>query len=307
MECIHNMNLRNLDLNLLLVFEAVFSERSITKAANKLALSQPAVSNALNRLRDTLNDPLFEREGKGIAPTDEARRLAPVIGKALKAIEKSLEEAGDFSPEDSVMEFKIIMSDAVEPVLMPALIRHAAQNCPGISFALQPMDPEKLRARILAKEVHLGLFVIPINEDKIRSSHLLSTQTCIIARADHPVIGHKDTITEDDFFSLQWVLIGDSLRRASSFHQEAKAKGRSRRIVCKASRMLSLPYIVADTDLIGVVTSNIAERFADQLGLKIFKVPFKTPPESWHMIWHDDYTDDPAHAWLRNQLKTIVS
>ena len=300
------MNLRNLDLNLLLVFDAVYSDRSITKAGDKLSLTQPAVSNALNRLRKHLDDPLFARVGKHMEPTPEAQRLAPIVHKALKSLEKSLEEKGDFNPEDSVLEFKIIMSDAVEPIIMPELIRQCTQNCPGISFALHPVDAQNLRSKIMAKEAHLGIFVTPINEDQIRSSHLLSTETCVIARADHPVLGEKETLSEDDFFNLEWVLIGDSLRRASSFHQEAKAKGRSRRVVCKAARMLSLPYIVADSDLLAVVTTSMAERFADHLNLKVFEVPFKTPPESWHMIWHNDYTDDPAHLWLREQLKTIV-
>jgi len=301
------MNLRSLDLNLLLIFDAVYSHRSITKASDELSLTQPAVSNALNRLRAHLDDPLFTRSGKSMEPTAEAKRLAPIVHKALKSIEKSLEEKEEFDPETAVMEFRVIMSDAVEPVIMPELIRRCSRAFPGISLTLLPIVPEVLRSKLLAREAHLGIFTTPINDDQIRSSHLLSTETRIIARADHPVLGGKETLSEDDFFGLDWVLIADSLRRASNFHQEAKAKGRSRRIVCRASRMLSLPYIVADSDLIAVTTAQMAERFAGPLNLKTFKVPFSAAPENWHMIWNNDDTDDPAHVWLREQLRTIVN
>lgn len=301
------MNLRNLDLNLLLVFEAVYSERSITKAADKLALSQPAVSNALNRLRTHLDDPLFEREGKGIAPTEEAKRLAPTIGSALKSIEKSLEKKGKFDPEDSVMEFKIIMSDAIEIPVMHPLVRKTARLWPGISYTLSSINADTLREQIAAKEAHLAVFVTPINDDTIRSSHLLSTDACVIARAQHPELGNKKTITQDDFYNSDWVLIGKALRRSSNFHREAKAIGRSRRIVCEAPRMMSLPYMVAESDLIGVVSRHIADAFRDKLNLKVFDIPFLAPQESWHMIWHRDYTDVHAHRWLREQLKDSVA
>lgn len=301
------MNLRNLDLNLLLVFEAVYSERSITKAAQKLALTQPAVSNALNRLRAHLDDPLFERRGKGIAPTQEASRLAPVVYKALKSIEISLENKGAFEPESSVINFKIMMSDAVEQSVMHPLIQKTVLNWPGISYTLLPIAPQSLRQQVLEKEAHMAVFVTPINDDVIRSSHLFSTEVCVIARSDHPELGDKNNLTEDEFYNSDWVLIGEALRRSSSFHQEAKATGRSRRIVCEASRMMSLPYMVAESDLIAVVTRPMAEAFREKLNLKLFDIPFTAPEETWHMIWHNDYTDDEAHRWLRRQMKAIGS
>lgn len=301
------MNLKNLDLNLLLVFEAVYSERSITKAAEKLALSQPAVSNALNRLRTHLDDPLFEREGKGITPTEEAKRLAPTIANALKSIEKSLEKKGKFDPEDSVMEFKIIMSDAIEVPVMHPLVRKTAGQWPGISYTLSSINPSALREQVATKEAHLAVFVTPINDDVIRSSHLLSTESCVIARADHPELGNKNEITQDDFYNSDWALISKTLRRASNHHQEIKAIGRSRRIVCEASRQMSLPYMVAESDLIGVVSRPMADAFSDKLNLKVFDFPFFAPQETWYMIWHRDYTDDTAHRWLRKQLKESVA
>ena len=304
---IHYMNLRNLDLNLLLVFEAVYSERSITKAAEKLALSQPAVSNALNRLRAHLDDPLFERRGKGIAPTHEASRLAPVIYKALKSIEVSLENKGNFDPESSVINFKIMMSDAVELQVMHPLIRKTVLNWPGISYTLLPASPQSLRQQVLSKEIHMAVFVTPINDDIVRSSHLFSTEVCVIARADHPELGDKDELTEDAFFNSDWVLIAEALRRASNFHQEAKAIGRSRRIVCEAARMMSLPYMVAESNLIAVVTRSMAEALREKLNLKLFDIPFAVPKEPWHLIWHNDYTDDEAHRWLRKQMKAVVT
>ncbi len=301
------MNLRNLDLNLLLIFEAIYSERSITKAAEKLALSQPAVSNALNRLRTHLNDPLFERAGKGITPTQEAKRLAPVVVDALKAIDKSLENSETFDPEESVFDFKIAMSDAVEIPVMHPLIRQTAQKWAGISYTLSPIDADKLHQQIKTKEVHLAIFVTPINDDVIRSSHLFSTDVCLIARADHPQLGHKEEITRDDFYNSDWILIGKSMRRASNFHREAKAMGRSRRIVCEASRMMSLPYAVAKSDLVAAVSRQMAEAFADSLKLKVFDVPFSAPQETWYMIWHSDFADDPAHVWLREALRAAVA
>lgn len=301
------VNVRNLDLNLLRVFEAIYVEGGITKAANKLGLSQPAASNALSRLREHIGDQLFLRTVQGVEPTAEAKRIAPTLIATMKALEQTLSTQADFDPDASQREFGIIMSDAVEAMIMHPLIRAAMQNAPGITYDLRSIDPGTLRESIFQKQVDIGIFVTPINDDHIRSSHLVSTVMSIVVRADHPVYGGRATLSEDDFFNADWVLINSDLRRASNFHREVKAKGRKRRIVCKASRMMSVPYIIAESDLMGILPRSMAEGLADRLNLKIFDIPFKVPPEAWYMIWHQDFTDDPAHRWLREQMELAVA
>ena len=300
------MNLRNIDLNLLHIFDIVYADNSITIAAEKLSLSQPAVSNALNRLRAQLGDPLFKRDGKGITPTVEAIRLAPLIHDALKKIEKSITTDLDFDPETSEKEFNIAMPDALEPLLLYPLINQAMLDAPHISFSFNSIEPENLRQSILSKKIDIALFVEPIIDDYICSSFILPADTCIVARAEHPVFGDKEELSENDFFDASWVTIGGILGRSSGFHREIKAKDKKRKIVCQVSRMLSVSHVVANSNLIGTMSRRMAEHLKSQLNLKIFEIPFAMPPDNWHMIWHTDQTDDPTQLWLRNQIKNLL-
>lgn len=299
------MNLRKLDLNLLLVFDAVYTERSTTRAANKLGMTQPAVSNALRRLRQNLGNALFERVGQGVEPTAEARRLAPKLHDALQAIERTVSLGEDFDPATSSREFVLIMPDALEPVIVPALLGHVLETAPNITFKLKPLTGTNPQEAVRAKAVDIALCVFPIQDDHIRSAFLFAEDTCIAVRSDHPVFQNKKSFTEDDLYETGFIVLADDLRRMTPISQEIRSIGRSRRIVCTAKSMWSLPHLVAKTNLATVLSRGMADHVGNFLDLKFFEHPISVPEHSWYMTWHQDADDDPAHNWLRGQLRML--
>ena len=154
---IHAMNFRNLDLNLLRVFDAIHAEGSTTQAAARLGLTQPAVSNALNRLRQQLGDPLFERGPSGMEPTPAARRIAPVLSDALRSLERSLGADQEFDPATSTREFRMIVPEALELMLVHPLLTRAAAM-PGITFRLLPVNSPGYKDMVMSREADIAIF-----------------------------------------------------------------------------------------------------------------------------------------------------
>jgi len=299
------MNLRKLDLNLLLVFDAIYAEASITRAAKRLGITQPALSNALRRLRDHLGDPLFEREGHGVAPTPEARRLAPGIQSALRSIDRAVSRAEDFDPASGAREFSVIIPDALEPLLMPALLNAAAHDAPNVTFLMRPLFAAGIEQPLLEKTVDLGFYLEAIDNDKVQSTFMTSMPICVAVRADHPVYGSRDHFTTEDLCEAGFVVIDSGLRKMTRIEQAIQARGLSRRVVCAAPRIWSLPYIVAETDLVATVPRVLGNYLAPKLNLKLFDLPFEVPGQDWYMVWHSDFDADPAHLWLRRQILAL--
>jgi DNA-binding transcriptional LysR family regulator len=298
------MNFRNLDLNLLRVFDALLVEGSTTGAARRLGLTQPAVSNALNRLRQHLGDPLFERGPAGMAPTPAARRIAPVLTEAMRALERALGAEAEFDPYTSTREFRMVVPEGLEPMLVHPLLRRAA-NMPGITFHMLPVQSPGYKELVLAKEADIAIFPGHFNDEAIRSTHVCTFEIVIVARAGHPVYGRKETFTREDFFEAGFVVLGDEIRRAIQFHQEAMATGRQRRIVTKATRAWSVLHIVAATDLVAALPRHMVENYAADMGLRVFDMPVPASTEQCHMGWHHELTADPAHSWLRETIREI--
>lgn len=303
---IHGMNLRKLDLNLLLVFDAVYGERSITKAANKLALSQPAVSNALNRLRNQLDDPLFERHGKGIKPTDKANALAPQIRQALQVMELAMTQRPAFDPAVSKRQFTILTPDAVEMRLVLPLLAMIEQETPNVTYLIKPLIGSKPVEQLMGGEIDLAILPAPPRDQRIRAGFLFQDDVIIAASKNHPVYGAREIFTEEDFVTARFVAMVEELRNHVHLERESKASGMRRNIVCETKSVWSLLHTAAGGNLVAVVPKSIADILAGPLNLRTFEVPLTLPAQAWHMAWHADNDDDPAHRWLRGQIKRFA-
>jgi DNA-binding transcriptional LysR family regulator len=299
------MNIRKLDLNLLLVFDAIYAEASITRAAKRLGITQPALSNALRRLREHLGDPLFERDGHGVAATPEARRLAPAIQVALRSIEQAVARPEEFDPASSPREFSVIVPEALEPLIMPALLNAAARDAPNVSFVMRPLFAAGIEQPLSDKSVDLGFYLEAIDREDIQSSFITAQPICIAARADHPIYTTRERFTAEDLCEAGFVVIDSGLRKMTRIEQAIQARGLSRRVVCAAPRIWSLPYIVAETDLVAMVPRALGKYLAPKLNLKLFDLPFEVPNQDWYMVWHKDFDLDPAHVWLRRRVLAL--
>jgi len=296
-----------LDLNLVQVFDAVYDAGGITAAAERLGLTQPAISNALKRLREHLGDPLFERMGKNFVPTPEAHRLAPIIHNALKSIEQGISLSDGFDPARSDRVFSMIMPDAIEPLFMNDLLQQSFRQSPGIRYDVHPFFGTDFNQALISKSMDLGFSTLPNSDDKLNSAYLVDDEACIAIRADHPVYGGRDEFTLEDMGKVGLVSIAAELRAQTHLEHEIRARGVERHIVGTVTRMWSVPYIVSSTDLAGAMSRRMAETFADKLNLKIFRPPLQRPVHHWYMVWHKDHDTDPAHRWLRKRVLEIFA
>ncbi len=296
-----------LDLNLLQVFDAIYEAGGITAAAERLGLTQPAISNALKRLRDHLDDPLFERVGKQFVSTPEADRLAPIVHEALRSIEQGLSLTDGFDPAQSDRSFSMIVPDAIEPIVLNPLVQTTLTQSPGIRFDVQSLYGVDFNQALLSKQVDLGFMVLPSQDEQLKSAYLIDDEACLVMRADHPVYGERDVITLEDMGTMPLVSVVAEIRALTHLEHEMRSTNMTRRIVSTVTRMWSIPFVVARTDLAGAMSRRMAETVADDLKLKLFKPPITRPAHQWYMIWHKDNDDDPAHTWLRNEVLGIFA
>lgn len=298
------MNISDLDLNLLTVFDAIYTERSITRAADKLGMSQPAVSNALGRLRETIGDPLFIRAGRGVAPTARAQQLAPPLRRALDMIQHTLSEQWLFDFASAEHHFRIAMSDYGDAVILPKLLDWLNRAAPGVSLSVVPVSELELPTEMRAGHVDLAVGNLGFLQPHMRSARLLDETFVAVVRPDHPRI--RDHLTLRQYAATPHVHIMHPSRGDPLVDRELAAQGLERRIAVRVSSFLAVPAIVAESDLIATLPLRLARSFADSMGLRLLEPPLTLGSVSINQYWHPRTDRDPANTWLREAVRTIA-
>jgi DNA-binding transcriptional LysR family regulator len=304
-------NFRTLDLNLLRVFDQVMSERNLTRAAHKLSMTQPAVSNALRRLRETLGDELVRRSGYGVEPTPRALALWPAVGDALRQLEAAL-APGEFVAAQAADTFILAMADATAAELMPALVETILSDAPGVSIRGMPLttrDPRRL-----LDEGHYDLAVgffpavladltaqaqagtLPMFEHK----RLYDGEYVCVMRQDHPLASGPFTLKR--FCTARHLLVSFS-GRPFGFVDEALASiGQTRRIVLTVNQFFTAGRVVARSDLLTVLPRHFVHVTGMSAELTVRELPFELPPVHVDALWHRRDTPRSPHAWLRDAV-----
>ncbi|MDP2124914.1 MAG: LysR substrate-binding domain-containing protein [Parvibaculum sp.] len=298
------MNIRNLDLNLLRVFDAIYAARNISRAADHLGLSQPATSHALKRLREHLGDPLFVRAGKGLEATTRAEQLIGPVREALDAIRLAVEGVS-FDPATLRRKFRIVMHDPLEPVLMPPLIERLTREAPGASLELLPIYGLDPLDEINNRRIDLFFPFYAAEHPQICSAQFGKIDFVCIARRGHPEIGAS--MDRATFDRLGHVVLITSLRARSAIEEYLGAQGCRRRAVVEVSKLWSVLTLVAASDLISIVPRMMAGPMQDKLGIDIFPMPYDMPGVSLSMSWHIADESDPGHSWLRRTIGDILA
>ena len=295
--------LRNIDLNLLVVFEAIYSTGNITSAARKLGVSQPTISNSLARLRDSIDDPLFVREGRGIKPTARAVQLIDSVRQALQLIEGGISRAESFDPATDKRHFRIAMLDLLEPVIMPPLIQSSGK----ISFEIIPAaDGKMLKQRLNDGSIELVVADYQSHINDAACELLGPVQAVLIARKNHPQIAGE--ITRETFSTLGHVAMHSDVWNRARMVEVLERLNIHRNVVYTVTRFWAFPNIIATTDLIGMVPAGFAKAVADFYPLQILPLPFAVPDEQmFYMTWKSSNTDVPHHKWLRERMAAIYS
>lgn len=310
------VHLRTFDLNLLKVLDAVMSERNITRAAHRLALTQPAVSNALRRLREALGDDLLIRNGRILEPTDRGLELWTAVQEALQRLQTSLAPSV-FDPAHATTAFVLTLADATGAELMPGLVEAITAQAPNVSLRVVPLttrDPRRMLEEGQA-DLAIGHFpsVLADLTARAQSGELVSYQhqrlfssdyVCVM-RQDHPLT--REPLTLAHFCEARHMLVSFS-GRAYGFVDEALALlGRSRRVVLTVNQFFTAGKVVINSDLLTVLPRHFVNvtGFADRLALR--ELPFEVSAIQVDALWHQRHNSSSAHAWLRAQVTALAA
>ena len=312
------MNFRTFDLNLLRVFEAVMLEGKLTRAAAVLAMSQPAVSNALARLRDAFDDPLFIREGYGVKPSMKALQLWPSIEAALAQLRQTLEPDQGFDPRLCSDTITLAMADSTATLLIPALMRKTRQEAPGLSWRVRTLFSRDPRELLASGELDLALGYFPAVEaeaistqadqshaaEAFRSRRLYEGDYVCVMRPDHPLAGMP--LSLDRYCAAEHLLVSFSGRPYGFVDEALEAIGRKRQVVLTVNQFFTAGQVVLSTDLLTVLpthfiaSSGIAEKiFSTQL-------PLRLPSPHVDMLWHHRSEHQSVHRYVRQCFRDIA-
>lgn len=299
------MNIRELDLNLLLIFNAIYTERSISKAAKKLGVSQPAVSNALRRLRQFTGDTLFYKSGQGVAPTRAAMTLAIPIGHALDTVERGLSSVRNFEPATSRRTFRIGVNDLIYAALVPTLVSLTRREAPNIVLEFVAQAGDRAVDSLKSGEIDVGLLPGFTLTDDLVSKKVWEEVFTIIVSRNHP-LAKVNQLTTEDLRGLLYVMTTHVPRLRNFIDEIFRSHGIERQVACAVADTQNLYPLVSMSDLAAVVGRKFAEQYNVDGSLVLFDAPFDLPSVEVHVAWKQDADGDEGHKWVRDHVIEIL-
>jgi len=293
------------DLNLMPIFAALMEERSVTRAAERVGMTQPALSNALARLRIMFQDQLFVRERYGIQPTPVALELAPVIAEALARLDDAVLGQQDFDPAEAERALSIAPNGYVELILVPTIVAKLQQVAPGIRLRLVPYGNELAETGVTSGTTALVLGRIIDPPDNLVVQHVMDEGFACIVRAGHPEIG--DSISREQFERLKHVNVVPPGRMRAGLFQALAQQGLKRDVAISVTNFFAVAEMVAVTDYCATLPELICRRLALDARLRVLPPPAELGTFPVEMGWHVRYRDDAAHRWLRALIGDIAA
>lgn len=297
-------DLSTLDLNLLRVFDAVARERHVTRAAQRLNLSQPAVSNALARLRAALNDELFLRRPGGVEPTELALALAGPVAEVLDRLRDTLAVHAPFDPATSDRVFTLALSEYAEAVLAPPLLERMGREAPGCLLAIRHADRTNWQALLERGEAELAVGVLPEPPAIYTRIRLLPEGFMTLMRKGHPLA--TGVMTEDRLIGFPHLLHSPNGSRDGALDVALATRGKKRRLGAVVAHLSAVPEILARTDMVMTLSGRLALLLADAHGLVVRESPVEIRHTRLSMIFHRRLESDDGHAWLRRLILTVA-
>lgn len=304
-------NFRTLDLNLLRVFDEVMAERSLTKAAHNLALTQPAVSNAIRRLRETLGDDLVRRSGQGLEPTPRANALWPAVREALRQLQETLVPS-PFDPATSTATFVLAMADATASALIPGLLNIAEREAPGICLRVVPLSTRDPRNMLDKEETDLAIGLFPGALANLTASaqsggavsyahqRLYDGEYVCVMRSSNPLA--QGSLTLNRFCAARHMLVSFSGKPFGFVDEALTTLQRQRRIVLTVNQFFTASRVVAQSDLLTVLPRHFVRQADVGNELVIRNLPFDMPVVHVDAMWHKRQQHISAHQWLRSAV-----
>lgn len=299
-----NVHIGALRLTQLQLIEALARNGNLSDAAKQVGLTQPAASHALARLRRELRDPIFVRTSEGMRPTPYGIRLADAVRGALQILRAGLDPEPDFKPQNSERTFNVIMSDVGQLIYLPPLLARLSSEAPRINLRVRHLPPKVPHLMLESGEVDLAIGAFTEFKSGCLQKRLYQAQYVCIVRKDHPAFEHG--MTPEAFRDVH-----QAFADASGYVHEVLDRWLTRQRMHRAVKLhvphyLVLPLVIARSDLLAIVASNVAELFADIVPLKIMPLPTKSPTYDIKMIWHERFHRDPVNRWFRNFISDTI-
>jgi DNA-binding transcriptional LysR family regulator len=299
------MDLRQIDLNLLLIFNQLLLDRRVSTTAEKLGLTQPAVSNALKRLRTLLNDDLFVRTARGMEPTPYAMHLAEPVGYALGTLQNAFSQRDTFDPKTSSRTFTLAMTDIGEIYFMPPLLEALARLAPYIKISTLRNSAGNLREDMEAGKVDLALGLLPNLQTGFFQRRLFYQRYVCMFRQGHPTASNP--ISMESFCSAEHVGVIAENTGHGELDALIERRGIKRQIRLVVPHFVAVGHILQSTDLIATVPERFAERCEQPFGLVTSPLPVKLPDIAINLFWQAKYNREPANMWLRQLIVELFS
>jgi DNA-binding transcriptional LysR family regulator len=299
------VNVGDIDLNLLRAFDAVLREKRVTAAAARLGLTQPAVSNALARLRRLFDDPLFMRTPRGMEPTAFAQALAAPVHEALGLIESALAHRAGFEPGSSARSFRFHMSDIGEIFFLPPLVERVRREAPNVRIEAQSVPLDEIPAALATGELDLAMGFLPELPAPVRSRRLFRDPYVCMLRVDHPRIGR--TLTRRQFVGESHALVSSMGSGHRVIEETLEKNGIARRIALRVPHFTVLPMVLERTDLLLTIPVRIARVLEKEGRLRSLRLPVAIPPAEIGLHWHERFERDPGNRWLRARMLELFA
>ncbi len=297
------MNLRSIDLNLLVALDALLTERHVTKAAERVGLSQPAMSNALSRLRAMFEDELLVRTTTGMKPTPRASELAEPLRQVLRQVERVMVSDAGFDASQTERTFTIRMSDILACLLLPRLAAARPANS-RISYNTIHLSPSLTVDALERDEIDIAVSMGLEHSASIRSETLLEDRMVCLMRRLHPI--KRGRLTFDSFIAQEQMKVSMSPTDLRFVDDVLAERGHRRRITLNVPHWLVVPHVLKQTDLLAVMPRHLAAVLMDD-ELRMEDLPFESAPFDWMLYWHRRYDQSNANAWLRERIRTVCT
>ncbi|ESH95045.1 LysR family transcriptional regulator [Cupriavidus sp. HPC(L)] len=295
-------NFGRLDLNLLITLDVLLAERNVTRAAERLNLSQPSVSVQLAKLRDTLGDPLLLPGPRGMRPTARAEALREPLREALKALQQAVSPQGPFDPAQATDTWRIAAFDYAEATIVLPLLRDLRTEAPGTRLAIVQAVPSLLARQAEHGEIDLAFHTTDGAPQGLHRRPLFTERYVLAGRAGHPGLKRKPTLAQ--FCRLEHVIVSpDGGGFYGPTDEALAARGLSRRVALSVPHFLFVLSVLGSTDLVAMLPSRLVR---DAAGIKVVETPIEIPGYEMSMLWHERVHRDPAHRWLRDTIVASV-
>ena len=294
------MNLNKVDLNLFIVFDAIYTEANLTRAGQIVGITQPAVSNALARLRETFNDPLFVRTAQGMVPTPMAQNIIGPVRNALQLLRVSVQESRTFNPLQANTTFRISMPDLTEAVVLPPLFQRLRRLAPNVKIESMLAKRRETTKELAAGRLDFAMDA-PLNTDpQVRHVKLLEDRYVCAMRRGHPLA--KDKLSVEEYLSLSHIHISSRRSGLGMVDLALGKMGQQRKIALRSQHYMMATQVIQQTDM----AVTVPERFARRHDLHQIPLPVDIPPLETHIYWHESTDQDPANRWMREQMIEIA-